>query len=395
MRGHLAVGLAAVALFAAAPAGAVVPSGNVLVNPGAEAGPGAADSGTQLPLPGWTVESTFTAVQYGTPAFLTAADGAAVGGGVNFFAGGPGGATSAATQVVDVSGAAAEIDAGKVGATLSALLGGYSSQTDHAAVTATFLNAGGAAAGAVALPTVTSTDRNLATALIARTASAAVPAGTRQISVRIDAIRDDGSYNDAYIDNVSLVLGAGGGGPVFHKTVVVKAISGKVRVRRPGSNDFVDLTGSEGIPLGSTVDTLAGVVELTSVPKAGGKPQAGSVLRGRLQGHAARLGHEPRADRAAGLVPRRRPQRRGDEEEAAPPLGGRQGLVPHGRQVQLGHRPRHEVARQGQLRRHPDPRRPGHGHGPRQGAREDREGLGGQELPGEAVGATASPEHRA
>ena len=40
-----------------------------------------------------------------------------------------------------------------------------------------------------------------------------MPAGTRQISVRIDAIRDDGSYNDAYIDNVSLVLGAGGGGP--------------------------------------------------------------------------------------------------------------------------------------------------------------------------------------
>ena len=280
MRGHLVVGLAAVALFAAAPAGAVVPSGNLLVNPGAEAGPGAADSGTQLPLPGWTVESTFTAVQYGTPAFLTAADGAALGGGVNFFAGGPGGAASAATQVVDVSGAAAEIDAGKVGTTLSALLGGYSSQTDHAAVTATFLNAGGAPAGAVALPTVTSTDRNLTTALIARTASAAVPAGTRQISVRIDAIRDDGSYNDAYIDNVSLVLGAGGGGPVFHKTVVVKVISGKVRVRRPGSNDFVDLMGSEGIPLGSTVDTLAGVVELTSVPKAGGKPQAGRFYEG-------------------------------------------------------------------------------------------------------------------
>ena len=73
----------------------------------------AADSVAQLPLPGWTVESTFTAVQYGTPSFLTAADGTALGGGVNFFAGGPGGATSAATQVVDVSGAAAEIDAGQ------------------------------------------------------------------------------------------------------------------------------------------------------------------------------------------------------------------------------------------------------------------------------------------
>jgi hypothetical protein len=107
-----------------------------------------------------------------------------------------------------------------------------------------------------------------------------VPAGTRQISVRIDAIRDEGSYNDGYIDNVSLVLGAGGGVPVFHKTVVVKVVSGKVRIRRPGSNAFDDLTGSAGIPLGSTVDTLAGVVELTSVPKAGGAPQSGRFYEG-------------------------------------------------------------------------------------------------------------------
>jgi hypothetical protein len=279
---RLLVGLAAVSLFAAAPAGAAVPTGNLLVNPGAEAGPGAPDASTQPGVPGWTVESTFTAVQYGAPAFLTLADSAALGGGVNFFAGGPGGATSAATQVVDVSGAAPEIDAGKVAATLSALLGGYAGQTDHAAVSATFLNAAGApAGGAVALPTVTSTDRNLTTGLVARTAAGALPAGTRQISVRIDAVRDEGSYNDGYIDNVSLVLGSGASGvPVFHKTVVVKAVSGKVRVRRPGSNAFVDLTGSQGVPLGSTVDTLAGVVELTSVPKAGGKAQTSRFYEG-------------------------------------------------------------------------------------------------------------------
>jgi len=35
VHGRLLVGLAAVSLFAAAPAGAVVPSGNLLVNPGA------------------------------------------------------------------------------------------------------------------------------------------------------------------------------------------------------------------------------------------------------------------------------------------------------------------------------------------------------------------------
>jgi hypothetical protein len=278
VHGRLLALVAGVALIAAAPAGAAVPSGNLVVNPGAEAGPGSPDASQQLPLPGWTVESTFTAVQYGAPSFLTTADGAALGGGVNFFAGGPGGATAAATQVIDVSAAAAEIDAAKVSATLSALLGGYATQTDHATVTATFLSAAGAPIGSVGLPTVTATDRNGVTALVARSASAAVPAGTRLVSVRIDATRDEGSYNDGYIDNVSLVLG--GGAPVFHKTVVVRVVSGKVRVRRPGSRAFVELSGSEGIPLGSTVDTLSGVVELTSVPKAGGTPQSARFYEG-------------------------------------------------------------------------------------------------------------------
>jgi hypothetical protein len=278
VHGRLLALVAGVALIAAAPAGAAVPSGNLVVNPGAEAGPGSPDASQQLPLPGWTVESTFTAVQYGAPSFLTAADGAAVGGGTNFFAGGPGGALGAATQVVDVSSAAAEIDGGKVSAALSALLGGYSTQTDNATVSATYLNAGGAPAGALRLPTVNPGDRGSVTALVARSVSGAVPAGTRQISVRIDAIRHEGSYNDGYIDNVSLVLG--GGVPVFHKSVVVRAVSGKVRVRRPGSNDFVEVSGSEGIPLGSTVDTLAGVVELTSVPKAGGAPQSARFYEG-------------------------------------------------------------------------------------------------------------------
>jgi len=270
--------VAGIALFAAAPAGAAVPTGNLVVNPGAEAAPGAADASSQLPLPGWTVESTFTAVQYGTPSFLTAADSAALGGGANFFAGGPGGSVGSATQLIDVSAAAPEIDSGQLQATLSALLGGYSTQTDNAVVGATYLKAGGVTAGALRLPTVNPGDRNSVTALVARSLSGPVPVGTRQISVRIDAIRNEGSYNDGYIDNVSLVLGAGG--PVFHKSVVVRVVSGKVRVRRPGSSQFVELSGSDGIPLGSTVDTTSGVVELTSVPKAGGTPESARFFDG-------------------------------------------------------------------------------------------------------------------
>ena len=277
MRGRLVAGLAAAALLAAAPAGAVVPGGNLLVNPGADAGPGAPDSSQQLPLPGWTVESTFTAVQYGTSGFPTIPDSATLGGEVNFFAGGPGGALSAATQVVNLSGTAAEIDAGQVTATLSALLGGFATQTDNATVSATFLNAGGAPGGAIRLPTVNPGDRNSVTALVARSSSAPVPAGTRQISVRIDAIRNEGSYNDGYIDNVSLVLG---GPPVFHKSVGVKLVSGQVGIRRPGSKQDVDLKGSDTIPLGSTIDAEHGALMLSSVPRPGAALQTAKFYEG-------------------------------------------------------------------------------------------------------------------
>jgi hypothetical protein len=278
VHGRVLLALAGVALLAAAPGDAAVPTGNLLVNPGAEAGPGAPDSTQQLPLPGWTVESTFTAVKYGTSGFPTLDDAIKFSGGVNFFAGGNS-AASAATQVVDVSGAAPEIDAGTLEVTLSALLGGFSTQTDRATVTATFFNAAGAPAGAMSLPPATATDRASVTTFVARSASALVPAGTRQISVRIDAIRDQGSYNDGYVDNVSLVLGSGVT-PVFHKSVGVKLVSGRVGIRRPGSKADVDLKGSDTIPLGSTVDAQHGALELSSVPKAGAAAQTAKFYEG-------------------------------------------------------------------------------------------------------------------
>jgi hypothetical protein len=97
--------------------------------------------------------------------------------------------------------------------------------------------------------------------------------------VRIDAVREEGSYNDGYIDNVSLVLGSGGP-PVFHKSVGVKLVSGRVGIRRPGSKQDVDLKGSDVIPLGSTIDAEKGALELSSVPRAGGTPQTAKFYEG-------------------------------------------------------------------------------------------------------------------
>ncbi|HEY6892482.1 MAG TPA: hypothetical protein VI300_32050 [Solirubrobacter sp.] len=58
--------------------------------------------------------------------------------------------------------------------------------------------------------------------------------------------------------------------PVYGKTVVLRPISGTVRVRLKGSKTFVDLGAIDDIPLGSTVDTKRGRVELASVPRVGG-----------------------------------------------------------------------------------------------------------------------------
>jgi hypothetical protein len=126
---------------------------------------------------------------------------------------------------------------------------------------------------------VTAQDRGSITKLLARSASGAVPQGTRKIAVRLDAARVQGSYNDGYADNLSLSFGAGTT-PAFHKTVVVREISGTVRVKLPGSGQFVDLDGSQGIPLGSTVDTKSGVLELSSVPKAGGRAEKAKFYDG-------------------------------------------------------------------------------------------------------------------
>jgi hypothetical protein len=278
---RLLAALALAVLIAPATAGAQVPSGNLLANGNAEAVTGSQDGVEVVPPPAWTTDGPFSEVAYGAPEFLTTDDSASWSGGASFFAGGPDNAASSATQVVNVAGAGTEIDRGGVSATLSALIGGYLGQTDYATVTATFLNASSGTLGTLDIGPVTPEDRQSATTLLSRSASAAVPAGTRSISVRIDATRFEGAFNDGYVDNVSLALGTGGGGtPVFHKTVVASPVSGKVLVKRPGSSKFVELDEASGIPLGSTVDVKKGKVQLTSVPKKGGTPETAAFYDG-------------------------------------------------------------------------------------------------------------------
>ena len=171
--------VAAGALLLAAPLAAkhaTVPTGNLVVNPGAEDSPGAPVPTVVRPS-GWATTGNLSAWTYADRDVdrPTQAFSATIGGGTNFFAGGPGDNSQkqtihTASQTIDVSGAATEIDAGQVGATLTAFIGGWSYDEDLATVTARFLDAAGTEVGNVRVGPVTSDDRKRLTVLLKRTA---------------------------------------------------------------------------------------------------------------------------------------------------------------------------------------------------------------------------------
>lgn len=213
--------------FASSPAlaQAAIPSGNLVGNPGAEASVGATDLSAVAAPSGWTASTGFTAIRYGTQDLPSIAQATQLHAGLNFFAGGPNVSESTATQTIDVSSAATEIDAKSVNATLTALLGGYTSQGDNAKVVAQMLGAGGAALGPITVGPVSPTERGGVTSLVSRTTTARVPPGTRTIVVTTTARRTEGTFNDGYADNVSLALAGNGGGPDPPGCVVTVALS--------------------------------------------------------------------------------------------------------------------------------------------------------------------------
>jgi hypothetical protein len=221
--------VSALALLAVnASAMAAGPGGDLLQNPGAEASPGATESGGVMAPLGWTVSGEFTAVQYGASGFPTTANAASIAGGVNFFAGGNS-PVSTATQTVDVSASASAIDAGTESASLSGDLGGYSSQSDNMVVTATYLSASGGSLGSLSIGPVTEAERKGETTLLPRSTTGTVPVGTRSIQVVMTSTRVEGAYDDGYGDNISLSLASP---QVFGATGLVQAPSSKACVSR-------------------------------------------------------------------------------------------------------------------------------------------------------------------
>jgi hypothetical protein len=255
-----AVSTAAVALLVAGPLGArpgIIPSGNLVKNPGAEDSPGTVYD-TVVPPVGWTTTGSLSAWSYGALADRpTTAFAATIGGGLTFFSGGPGGVSGipTASQTIDVSGAAAEIDAGTVAATLSAFIGGYTVSEDLARVDALFYDAAGTRLGSVRIGPVGRDARHRLTTLLKRSAVANVPKNTRRIDVVITVTVDNNGKNHAYVDNISLTLG-------------------KAPVATPKSGQATLVAGCSGKTLVVTVRPAAGS-KVTSVTfLVNGKPVA-------------------------------------------------------------------------------------------------------------------------
>ena len=207
MRGFAAAVRAAllfgVAGLFAAPAMAAS-SGNLLVGGDGEAGTCTTDWSAVNTVPGWTVtQGSPTIICYSIASFSTPSSGS---GGNAFIADGPYG-DSALKQTVNVASAATAIDGGAVTFNLSGWLGGYSSYNGQAVVNAVFLDVNGKPLGTPAqLSGVTASARGNTTGFLARSATGAVPVGTRSIVVSLQFTDTSASDNIGYADNLSLSL---------------------------------------------------------------------------------------------------------------------------------------------------------------------------------------------
>ncbi|PZR72965.1 MAG: hypothetical protein DLM73_11700 [Chthoniobacterales bacterium] len=177
---------------------------NLIVNGNAETGVGSAN-GNPVFVSGWTVSSAFTMIPY-TPGtgYPGPGDPGPNDRGNNFFAGGNGAAVSTATQNINLSANAADINQGDVIFDLSGYFGGFSGDNDNARLSATFFN-DTTSLGIATVGHVTAKDRGSATGLLLRRGSGIVPVDTTRVVITLTMTRISGASNDGYADSLQFI----------------------------------------------------------------------------------------------------------------------------------------------------------------------------------------------
>jgi hypothetical protein len=164
--------------------------------------------GGPVPVKHWTpVRGTsFTAVAYGTRGFPGPHSPGPGHRGHNFFAGGPRGRTSGATQALKIGAYLSLIHGGQAAFTLSGFLGGEGTQGDYATLTITWKSVHGQVLGHTTIGPVTERQRKGVSGLERRTRTGLVPRRTSQAVVRLRMAATRPGYIDGFADNLSLTI---------------------------------------------------------------------------------------------------------------------------------------------------------------------------------------------
>src|SRR5450631_767101 len=174
---------------------------NLLVNGNAESGTSSA-TGNPVVVPGWTTSSFFTVVPYGAAGGYPTSSDPGPPDRANQFFGGGNAAASTASQEIDVTANAADINQGNVIFDLRGYFGGFQFDNDNARLSATFFN-GTTSLGVATIGHVTAKDRSNNTGLFFRCGSGAVPVNTTRVVLTQTMTRFSGTSNDGYADSLS------------------------------------------------------------------------------------------------------------------------------------------------------------------------------------------------
>src|SRR3954452_957382 len=124
------------------------------------------------------------------------------------------------------------------------------------------------------------------TTMLVRSQSVSIPPTTRSMHVSLIASGQDGPFNDAYADNVSLTLHQAQcpppppPPPTMGQSSNASPDRGSVRVRLPGSGQFVSLEDASQLPVGTVFDTTKGAVTLTTSASSSGAESKGTFSGG-------------------------------------------------------------------------------------------------------------------
>ena len=177
---------------------------NLIANGSAETGAGTDGLTTPASIPGWTLSGAPRVITYASGYDLVTTGIVPNNHLANYFAGGLNNAASSLAQTIDVSSGASSIDTGNVTYEVSGYLGGRGDNT--AVLTVTFLGGSANQLGVVTLGPVTSTDKELDSALYFRRQIGPVPAGARTANVVLRLNPASGGANDGYADVLELAL---------------------------------------------------------------------------------------------------------------------------------------------------------------------------------------------